>query len=73
MKEKSMRFRVTYRTLSGSQQTGPSADVSANDEETIELEAADAGAAAQAIQRQPGRAPGGIDVLSIQPIEEPAA
>ncbi len=68
-----MRFRVTYRTVSGSQQTSPGADVSANDEETIEIDAPDAVAAARAIQQQPGRAPGGIDILSVQPIDEPAA
>ncbi len=68
-----MRFRVTYRTVSGSQQTGPSAGVRANDEETIGLQAPDAVTAARVIQRQRGRASGRIkDTLSIQPINESA-
>lgn len=68
-----MRFSVTYRDVAASRQTGPSADVSAGDEFTEEIEAKDAVDAAKVIQEQPGRRPGGIDILSVRPLDGPAA
>ncbi len=65
-----MRFQVTYRSIGASRQTGPSADVSAGDEFTEEIDADDAVAAARMIQEQPGRSSGGIDILSVQPIDD---
>jgi len=65
-----MLFSVTYRSTDASRQTGPSADVSAGDEYTEEIEAADAVTAARMIQEQPGRVSGGIDIISVQPIDE---
>jgi hypothetical protein len=67
-----MKFTVTYRTLNASMQTGPSADVRSGDEITEEIEADNAVDAADVIQRRPGRAPGGIDILSVEPIGEPS-
>ncbi len=66
-----MRFLVTYRSVNASRQTGPSADVSAGDEETVEIDATDAVSAANEIQQRSGRAPGGIDILSVEPIGQP--
>lgn len=65
-----MRFSVTYRSVEASRQTGPSADVSAGNEYTEEIDAKDAVDAAKVIQEQPGRKPGGIDILSVRPIDE---
>jgi len=65
-----VRFSVTYRDASAARQTGPSADVSAGNEYTEEIAARDAAEAARMIQVQPGREPGGIDILSVQPIDD---
>lgn len=64
-----MKFSVTYRTPGAARQTGPSADVSAGNEYTEEIDAKDAVDAAKIIQEQPGRSPGGIDILSVQPVD----
>ena len=65
-----MRFQVTYRSVEASRQTGPSADVSAGDEFTEEIDADDAVTAAKMILEQPGRSSGGINILSVQPIDD---
>ena len=65
-----MRFSVTYRTVEASRQTGPSADVSSGNETTEEIDASDAVEAAALVQERPGRTPGGIDILSVQPMSE---
>jgi hypothetical protein len=67
-----MKFTVTYRTLNASMQTGPSADVRSGDEITEEIEANSAVDAADVIQTRPGRTPGGIDILSVEPVSEPS-
>jgi len=67
-----MKFTVTYRTLNASRQTGPSADVRAGDEITEEINADSAVDAANIIQTRPGRAPGGIDILSVEPAGAPS-
>jgi hypothetical protein len=68
-----MRFSVTYRDVKASRQTGPSADVAAADEFTEEIDAKDAVDAAKVIQEQPGRRPGGIDILSVRPLDDNSA
>lgn len=65
-----MRYSVTYRDVKASHQTGPSPDISAGDEFTIEVDADNAADAARVIQNQPGRGETGINILSVTPIEE---
>jgi hypothetical protein len=65
-----MRYSVTYRDVEASHQTGPSPDISAGDEFTIEVDADNAVDAAKVIQNQPGRGETGINILSVTPIGE---
>ncbi|MCC7023336.1 MAG: hypothetical protein IT338_10930 [Thermomicrobiales bacterium] len=65
-----MRFSVTYRDVKASHEVGPSPDISAGDEFTIEVDADNAVDAAKVIQNQPGRGMTGINILSVTPIAE---